>query len=77
MSSSAAKLRTDAELNVFANLRIRLPLQGADVAYIFAKVASDDGNGTFSVRFTSVSPGAQEWLDWVRRGDTAAQLPNP
>jgi hypothetical protein len=77
MSSSAATLRADAVLPVFANLRIRLPLEGTDAAYIFAKVSSDDGNGTFFVRFTSVSPEAQEWLDWISRGDAAQELSNP
>lgn len=72
MSASAATLRTDDALEVFANLRIRLPVDGSDASFVFAKVASDDGNGTFSVRMTSVSPGAQEWLESVRRGDIAA-----
>ena len=77
ISSSAATLHTDAALQAFANLRIRLPVEGASPSYIFAKVSSSEGNGIFSVRFTSVSPGAQEWLDWIRRDDTAPRHPNP
>ncbi len=76
LSSSAATLRTDVPLDVFANLRIRVPIEGTEAPYLFAKVSSDDGDGTFSIRFTSVAPEAQEWLDWIRRGETEPQLPN-
>jgi adenylate cyclase len=76
LSSSAATLRTDLPLDAFANLRIRLPLMETDAPFLFAKVASDGGDGTFSIRFTSVSPEAQEWLDWIRRGEAASQFPN-
>ena len=77
LSSSAATLQTGMPVDRFANLRVRLPVDGTDTICIFAKVASDDGNGNFSIRFTSVSPEAQDWLDWIRRGETATHADYP
>ncbi|MGH7522721.1 MAG: adenylate/guanylate cyclase domain-containing protein, partial [Gemmatimonadales bacterium] len=70
LSSSGATLRTGEPIDRFANLRLRLPIDGTDTACIFAKVASNDGDGSYTIRFTSVSPEAQDWLDWIRRGET-------
>jgi predicted ATPase/class 3 adenylate cyclase len=73
LSSSSASLSIRDGLDVFDNLRVRLPADGGDLTDVFAKVMSADRGGTFSVRFTSLPPEAQEWIDGVLH--TAAGSP--
>jgi predicted ATPase/class 3 adenylate cyclase len=77
LSSSSATLRIDDSLDVFDNIRLRLPAEGADVTDVFAKVMSDNGDGTFAIRFTSVPPDAQDWLESVLRGTAGTTVASP
>lgn len=65
LSSSSASVRINDRLNVFDDLRVRLPADGGDLTDVFAKVISQEGGGTFFVRFTSMPPEAQEWIDGI------------
>lgn len=68
LSNSSATLSSTDGWVVFDNLRIRLPADGAAPTDVFAKVMSVGPGGTFSVRFTSIPPEAQEWMEGVLDG---------
>jgi predicted ATPase/class 3 adenylate cyclase/tRNA A-37 threonylcarbamoyl transferase component Bud32 len=70
LSAMAATVQCEQVLEVFANLRLRLPATaGLDELDFFAKVLSANDDGTYNLRFTSVSPEAQEWCDSVVRSN--------
>ncbi len=77
LSSSSAALSSAAGLAVFDNLRVRLPAADGDLTDVFAKVMSTDRDGSFAVRFTSLPPEAQEWIDCILdgAGGPTADLP--
>lgn len=65
LSSSSASVQTPDRLRVFDNLRVRLPAVSGDLTDVFAKVISEERGGAFFVRFTSLPPEAQEWIDGI------------
>jgi adenylate cyclase len=65
VSTSSATIRSAGAMEVFDNLRVRLPADDGEFADVFAKVMAHGDDGTFSIRFTSLPPEAQEWVDDV------------
>jgi class 3 adenylate cyclase len=77
LSSSSASLSSAHALDVFDNLRVRLPAVGGDLTDVFAKVMSADRGGIFSVRFTSLPPEAQEWIDGILHSAAGSPVDSP